>query len=109
MGPGPCGRQAASVVASAIRSPSLHVCLACLILCDSEGERGGRGQGRGCLGWAAHVTGVLGSLRHVKQKKPCAGSLGEGDYFQLAGFRSLKVVESNGGFFFFFTAATEIH
>lgn len=49
---GPCGRQAASVVASAIRSPSLHVCLACLILCDSEGNRGGGGVGVSRLGGA---------------------------------------------------------
>lgn len=66
MGSGPCGRQAASVVASAIRSPSLHVCLACLILCDSEGNRGGGG-GVSRLGGACD-RGVLGSLRHVKQK-----------------------------------------
>lgn len=35
---GPCGRQAASVVAAAIRVAPHRVCLACLISCDSDGR-----------------------------------------------------------------------
>lgn len=38
---GPCGRQAASVIASAICFASLHVSFAGLILCDSVGNIGG--------------------------------------------------------------------